>query len=80
MSCVVEKNFKMAKSSNAEQEYYKFRCKLIEEIQNYSLLYDKANVKHHNRAEKDKAWELIATACEREGMYFSMIPIGIYID
>ena len=58
----------MAGSNNAKEADFQFKCKLIEEIQHRTCLYDKANIKFHDRDEKGAEWQDVSLACGRDGM------------
>ena len=55
---------------------YQFKLHIIEEMQNYPLIYHKANPHHYQRDKRQKIFEDIGAILGIEGKCFSMIQNG----
>ena len=55
---------------------YQLKLHIIEEMQNYPLIYDKANLHHYQRDKRQKIFDDIGTILGIEGECFSIIQMG----
>ena len=58
-----------------DEEDFLWKCHLLEYIEQYPLLYDKAHPDFKNKYARNAAWDKIATALDSEGL-----PSNLYSD
>ena len=52
-----------------EENEYSWKCKLLEFIQQYPEVYDKASPRYKKKNLREAAWDDIATAMESDGIW-----------
>ena len=58
------------------EDDYQLKLRIIEEMQNYPLIYDKANPHHYRRDKRQKIFDDIGAILGIEGECCSMIQTG----
>ena len=54
--------------ADEEENDYSWKCKLLEFIQQYPEVYDKASLRYKKKNLQEAAWDDIATAMESDGI------------
>ena len=51
-------------------EDFNIKCKLIEEMERYPLIYDKAHPYHFNRLKKEATFQEITVILQKDGKFY----------
>ena len=63
---------KSAEQKKRDEEEFEFRCSVIEAVQGYPVIYDKAHPQHKKDYARNEAWQSIADALFCPGNFFCL--------